>query len=1303
MYNQHITIIAALIILIVLFIVASYFIDTAFDDETPDVIIEGARGRPKPGNFFRNIAKKAAGSAKKAAGFAKKGWGAVAKMKIPAQIPGLNRYIITQREIISSKNPGTVRKSRAISNEISKNDKIITNTEKILSESHSPSIKMNKNSDTKLKAILKRAKDANDINTVSLNTINNSITPALTNLRNSTNNLSRYEFGSFWNATKNAAQSNNLARRSTYQSIGKSFDIYNNNITSVVTDNTGIPVGKSIPTMTGFQTLTSDAAYGGQRNTTESFVEGAITLNPTTVSAAMVEITKIIDFFGSKGIHIKQEDYNVLNNEILKRKSEPGGNPGDDNRETYNQQYITPLVKNNIIDSTAIINTISKLSRKTPNGTYVYGYDPTHSLFFYMSRFNELNINLNPQEFNTVLRSYRKNGIIPNLEVFLDNCIFLQMKENDNTFTRFSYKRFIDIHITNWWVLSSDTAYNNTAFNTYVSTKLRSFYKPIADMKKYETFLHTANSFNRNNQNTKLTTDQNKMDEFITTLRKAGVQTYEEYSNVFTYTNNNRVDVNVNNIKIKITTMRMITFIETFTNYYNNYKYSDSTASASTDFANKYSGLNDKIPQISLAGALTRFLITFQSKQFSQDGCFGYYIKDLIRENKYMINLLDTNPVDAPNPILYKYYIERQKNIENFSPFNNLGCETLGCAAGYSSNASAKLVRSPERQRSVGLQGNSVERSSNEFVSTLRPSHNMSAEGFLGMNNDPFGWIYEQMLELVELSGLSGLVSWSREGKEPAKTIRDGYLTALSKLNITNVNSISINANDPPITEIQFLQKMADYIPTIDMVKLTELLNFFGSIRMDSTDIDTILKLMKEFKVTVDNLTLFTEKLSSFKLGKTSNFIRFLQQMVLLKVDMNSFTDFVNDLTRFGFVIPSYIAVIEDNTLSMLNNTLNIFIDYSINYEYGPYDTCNRRLTNCIYNLSLDRIHITKFNTFSVDLLRTLNRGVDLYKPRTSNATELTAPVEVDQTQINKNMRDLTVRRSEFFYKSSDMSPFGKCYNENLQKDTSGQLPETLTSFPTNLYNQLFKRSSLPKFMYELDENNPSQKNPLFDGESVSQLSSANPLSYKRLLFYTHIIAQKPFGESKKTIPLPFDYCAIANLLTVNEYDQLLRTDGTVLVIRSVMSRLLNKILLKQQEIKQNIYVSNGNAAPTINSSAVKEYNSLVDTINMISLFPHYSFYVISKHIREKDPRKNDSRLCGNPNYRAFDGTIDPYVVEKSVSNTTNPKEFVYSENYSGLTTRKNAEKEYPATESFDFYDKTSPYMSGASSQYSTW
>jgi hypothetical protein len=553
------------------------------------------------------------------------------------------------------------------------------------------------------------------------------------------------------------------------------------------------------------------------------------------------------------------------------------------------------------------------------------------------------------------------------------------------------------------------------------------------------------------------------------------------------------------------------------------------------------------------------------------------------------------------------------------------------------------------------------------------------------------------------LSGLSGLVSWPREGKEPAQTIRDGYLTALSKLNIANVNSISINANDPPITEIQFLQKMADYIPTIDMVKLTELLNFFGSIRMDSTEIDTIMKLMKEFKVTVDNLTLFTEKLSSFKLGKTSNFIRFLQQMVLLKVDMNSFTDFANDLTRFGFVIPSNIPVIDDNALSMLNNTLNIFIDYSINYEYGPYDTCNRRLTNCIYNLSLDRIHITKFNTFSVDLLRTLNRGVDLYKPRTSNATELTVPVEVDQTQINKNMRDLTVRRSEFFYKSSDMSPFGKCYNENLQKDTSGQLPETLTSFPTNLYNQLFKRSSLPKFMYELDENNPSQKNPLFGGESVSQLSSANPLSYKRLLFYTHIIAQIPFGESKKTIPLPFDYCAIANMLTVNEYDQMLRTDGTVLVIRSVMSRLLNKILVKQQEIKQNIYVSNGNAAPTINSSAVKEYNALVDTINMISLFPHYSFYVISKHIREKDPRKNDSRLCGDPNYRASDGTIDPYVVEKSVSNTTNPKDFVYSENYSGLTTGKNAERENQATESFDFYDKTSPYMSGSSSQYSTW
>jgi hypothetical protein len=155
--------------------------------------------------------------------------------------------------------------------------------------------------------------------------------------------------------------------------------------------------------------------------------------------------------------------------------------------------------------------------------------------------------------------------------------------------------------------------------------------------------------------------------------------------------------------------------------------------------------------------------------------------------------------------------------------------------------------------------------------------------------------------------------------------------------------------------------------------------------------------------------------------------------------------------------------------------------------------------------------------------------------------------------------------------------------------------------------------------MIEIDPANPSKEEPLFNGKPI-QVPAKNTivsggtgdspetilLQQKKIrkqnLFYRHIVAQIPYENN--TIPLPFDYCTISNILTTNEYDQMLRTDGSVLVIRSVMSRLLNKLLLLQRETKQ--------AIESTNTGTISIYNSSVDTVNMISIFPHYSFYLIA-------------------------------------------------------------------------------------------
>jgi hypothetical protein len=396
---------------------------------------------------------------------------------------------------------------------------------------------------------------------------------------------------------------------------------------------------------------------------------------------------------------------------------------------------------------------------------------------------------------------------------------------------------------------------------------------------------------------------------------------------------------------------------------------------------------------------------------------------------------------------------------------------------------------------------------------------------------------------------------------------------------------------------------------------------------------------------------------------------------------MDSLSNFTNELKNFGFDRQNDP---QNKMTDYLFFTLNILINYDITYEY-QYDTRNTKLSNFLYNLTLDGIKMPLFgdktNNLAIQLLKKLNRDVDLYTPN-----EINIPKKSTKKQVNKNMRDLIIRRSDFFYNGSDTSTFGKFYDISR---LSTSLPETLSSFPTQLYGKLFERSSLPRFMYEIDENYPTKLNPLFNGKPiVSPDGYGEQLRMKRILFYAFIVAQIPH-PSIGNIPLPFNYCMIANLLTVNEYDQMLRTDGTVLVIRSVMSRLLNKILIEQAQFKQNT------------KPAIMQYNSYVDTINMISIFPHYSFYLIAKHIRENNPRENDPTKCGDPKYRGQDETISPYVVEFSKINTSNPTQYPYTENYKGFGMNDNDEDDNTPKESFAFYNATNPYIS--SSQYASW
>jgi len=980
-------------------------------------------------------------------------------------------------------------------------------------------------------------------------------------------------------------------------------------------------------------------------------IEGFVDVSPSTVKVSAEIVENNIKLFESNGIVIDRKIFDKVNDELNKFIKESVGT-ATFTKSIFIEQCATPLTKNNIFTSAILVETINKLSK--------YGYNTEKSIFFYLRKFNALNIILNTPAYNTLLENYDNYGKIANLETFLNKCYELKIMENeDGTQSEFSYNYFMIKH--RGFGIDS-----NTRLVDYVN-KLSGFYTAL-NKAKYMIFLDCVNSFHLTNSTKNINTPNNKLDEFIKTLRDAGINTYEEYTSMFKYENNESTQIQSGDISVKLTSMDVYTFIGLFKTYYNEYRFPPDLPKSpitsvgtttgnqepkpySTLFAEKYPAINQNtIPTISLIQAIGLFLTTFRSLQFSENGCFGYFIKSLINGPKYMLNLLETNPVDNTNPILYNFYVQTVKN----------GFTIMSSGDDSYYDLFQKII-SPFTQLF-----------SNTYVKTA----GLVEVGVRGTGED--------LSSKVLKESLTNNVS-----------ITTGYLNSIKALGVTDTNAIMISSTKK-VNDVEFLAILVDAISpgsqsvvernqpdNQSMVKIVELLSFFGSIQLPVIQIDQVLKSIKEFGVSTSSLTDFTGQIAGYKLGISANFITFLDKLVKLKVTMSSLPNFTNNLKNFGFVRTKDV---QNKMTDYLFFTLDILIKYDITYEY-KYDTRNTKISNCLYNLALDGIKMPLFgdktNNLAIQLLKKLNRDVDLYS--SSN-------IVPDKTQLNKNMRDLIIRRNDFFYNNSDTTAFGKFY------DTSLPLPPTLASFPTNIYSKLFERSSLPSFMYEIDEADPNKLKPLFNGKPIFAQPNRTEMEMKRILFYAFVVAQ--ISDSRiGNVPIPFDYCMISNLLTVNEYDQMLRTDGSVLVIRSVMSRLLNKILLKLDESKKQM-----NASPENKKSAITQYNSYVDVINMISIFPHYSFYLIAKHIRENNPRENDSRKCGDPAYRAHDGTVDPYIVELSKSDTRDPTQYSYTENYKGMemhSNEVNRDDEKTLDKSFEFYNATRPYMS--SSKYASW
>ena len=205
-----------------------------------------------------------------------------------------------------------------------------------------------------------------------------------------------------------------------------------------------------------------------------------------TKASTVVQVTAFaennITEFANYGIVIDRNSYDKMNDELNKYIKESIGSDAL-TKSLFEENCVNPLKKNNIVTSANLQSTIRTLSK--------YGYNSNKSIFFYMQKFNALNIILNTPEYNGLLESYDEYGNIRDLETFLNKCAELKIIENlDGTQAELSYNYFMIKH--------APLGITTNARLVQYATKLTGFYTGL-NKEKYLRFLDTVNSFHLKN------------------------------------------------------------------------------------------------------------------------------------------------------------------------------------------------------------------------------------------------------------------------------------------------------------------------------------------------------------------------------------------------------------------------------------------------------------------------------------------------------------------------------------------------------------------------------------------------------------------------------------------------------------------------------------------------------------------------------------------------------------------------------------------------------------------------------------
>lgn len=488
--------------------------------------------------------------------------------------------------------------------------------------------------------------------------------------------------------------------------------------------------------------------------------------------------------------------------------------------------------------------------------------------------------------------------------------------------------------------------------------------------------------------------------------------------------------------------------------------------------------------------------------------------------------------------------------------------------------------------------------------------------------NIPVGQITESTLGERSLETFTDVM-------EPMSRRRRGNVSkladALRKMNIRDINKIQVSSGGKTMTEREFDQYLVSKMPGISEQNKIDIVIWFSQLSMMSTDIDGMFVLLQKMGIrTYKELDILKSQMRKLGVNSKDEITKFLDTISRFGVPKEKLDSFINELSMFGVSLSTQYRKYAYDFIDRLTR-------YDITYTMSPYDSCNTKFSNFIYNMALDSITFGMYDFMVVPLLRMLNNGVEPSAP---------PKTPTEKQKLNRNMRDLIIRRDKAIYTGNELTPTGyaKCNNQfpDLRKHTPEQgFKNDIPIYQAAATNQ--SAGMVPPFLYEL--NNEGKEEPmvkLVSSDTVEKVPNkyvVKPQIIKTRLFWVTVLLNGKNQPNKQLDVLvyptpPLNYKQIVANLTNFEYQQF-QTGKPNLIVPSVMSRLYAKLVADA-----NAHKSKGDYST---------YNSCLDQINYIRILPYYSFRLIAREI-SANPKKYDEQQ--NPEMRENQPGLKPFFPE---------------------------------------------------------